>query len=398
MDLILLDDNLADLRPLCDLRASFELRTGALTTSERLVSQVGMHAAALWVRAEMAELIASRHSEPVNKLPGGGPFLVVNGRCARLTIETPTVVNTAVVDSAGAVIAALLDRATAETMLASGFNLPGSVRTTTVKGAPLLMHPWHVLEQAAANLDHDLSILARRLHQLEIEPAPRVTIVGKHRVMIGKDTVVHPHVVFDTSDGPICIDDRAVVRSMSVMVGPGYIGRDSIVVNHAHIRGHNIIGPWCKVGGEVNSCLFQGYANKAHSGYLGNSFVGEWVNLGADTVTSNLKNTYGEVRMQLDAGVELRTGMQFLGTIFGDHGKTSIGTRMLTGSVMHTGAMLATSGFPPKCIAPFAFITEKGEEKYQLDKFFGVAEAVMKRRGMTVTPQLKARLEALHGK
>lgn len=397
---VMFDDGGGDLRPVCDLRASFELRTGALTTAERIADQVGSHPAALWAGVEVAEVLASRHTEPINRVPDTADHaavLLVNGRCGRITFELPREVGEAVVDESGAVAAALLDRGAARRFLEAGCRLGAgdAVKRREISGV-LITRPWQVLQQAQGNLEFDLDILARRLRPLEVEPAPRVTVVGKHRVMVGRDTVVHPHVVFDTTDGPIVIDDGAVVRSMSVMVGPGYVGRGSIVVNHAHIRGHTVIGPWCKVGGEVNNCIFQGFANKAHSGYLGNSFVGEWVNLGADTVTSNLKNTYGEVRVALDPGQEQRTGMQFLGTIFGDHVKTAIGTRMLTGSVVHTGAMLAVGGFPPKCTPRFAFVTDKGQAVYELAKFFEVAEAVMKRREVELSPALRRRIEELH--
>jgi UDP-N-acetylglucosamine diphosphorylase/glucosamine-1-phosphate N-acetyltransferase len=396
MNPILFDDGGGDLRPLCDLRASFELRSGAMTTAQRLAEQMGVPPVALRVAAPLAELVASRHDLPVNRLPDGEAFTLINGRCTRITFDLPTGINTALADEDGSIIAARVDLAAAAAFVQTG-ELPRHVNRQPFHATPLIRRPWHLLQQAAANLEFDLQALAKRLSPLEIEPAPRVTVVGKHRVLIGKDTVVHPHVVFDTTDGPICIDDRAVVRSMSVMVGPGYVGHDSIVVNHAHIRGHNIIGPWCKVGGEVNSCVFQGYANKAHSGYLGNTFVGEWVNLGADTVTSNLKNTYSEIRMQVDPlGAAEPTGMTHLGSILGDHVKTAIGTKLNTGSVIHTGAMLATTGFPPKCTRPFAFITVDGAEKYRLDKFCEVAEAVMKRRGQVVGPALHRRIAVLH--
>jgi UDP-N-acetylglucosamine diphosphorylase/glucosamine-1-phosphate N-acetyltransferase len=224
-----------------------------------------------------------------------------------------------------------------------------------------------------------------------------VTVVGHHPVLIGKHTVIHPHVVFDTNGGPFAVDDRAEIRSMGVLVGPGYVGRDTAITNHAHIRGHCVIGPVCKVGGEVNSSIFQGYANKAHSGYLGNSYIGEWANFGADTVTSNLKNTYGEIRLQLDPdGGEEPTGMRNLGSIVGDHVKTAIGTRLSTGTVAHLGAMIAVSSFPPKCVRPFAFLTDQGAEKYDLGKFCQVAATVMGRRKIALDEPMKRRLAQLH--
>lgn len=398
-DLILFDDGGGRLSPITDLRAAFELRTGAVTTAERLAQQVGSAPVAYAVRPVLADLLASRYAEPINALPDSGDdFLVVNGRCARIDFDLPDVPNTALVTDDGSVLAARLDRPAAAAFIESAATqLPESISTTDVTDGRLITRPWHVLEQANANLEHDLGILAQRLKPLYTEPAPRVTIVGREPVLVGENTVVHPHVVFDTTAGPICIDDGAEIRSMGVIVGPGYIGRRAAITNHAHIRGHCIIGPVCKVGGEVNATVFQGYSNKGHAGYVGNSYIGEWVNFGADTITSNLKNTYGEIRMQLapDEAPE-PTGTQFLGSIVGDHVKTAIGTRLTTGSCVNTGAMIAVAGLTPKCVERFAFMTDAATMRYELDKFCDVADQMMTRRDLCVTAALRARLEQLH--
>lgn len=399
-DLILFDDGGGRLSPITDLRAAFELRTGAMTTAERLAQQVGSAPVAYAARPEVADLVASRYDVPVNALPDGtsDDFVLVNGRCGRIDFDPPDEPDTALVMYDGSVLAARMTRATAEVFVASNAReLPDAVRSIDASAGQLITRPWHVLEQANANLEHDLDILAQRLKPLYTEPAPRVTIVGREPVLVGADTIVHPHVVFDTTAGPICIDDGAEIRSMGVIVGPGYIGKHAAITNHAHIRGHCIIGPVCKVGGEVNATVFQGYSNKGHAGYVGNSYIGEWVNFGADTITSNLKNTYGEIRMQLspDEAPE-PTGTQFLGSIVGDHVKTAIGTRLTTGSCVNTGAMIAVAGLTPKCVERFAFMTDAATMRYDLDKFCDVADQMMSRRDLSVTPALRARLEQLH--
>lgn len=394
--LIFFDDGLR-LGPLCDLRPSFDLRTGALTTGQRLTEQIGRHPAAMIVPRGLAALTGEYHDLPINMLPDAASYLLVNGRLTRVNFELPTGINTALTDQTGSVIAARLDRRETEQMLRSEGRQLGDVAVRAVSEAPMLRKPWDVLEHADANLEHDIATLAKRMTPLDSEPSPRVTIVGDHPVLIGQNVTIHPHVVFDTSAGSICVDDHAEIRSMSVMVGPGYVGPHSIVTNHAHIRGHMIIGPWCKVGGEVCQSVFQGYANKAHAGYLGNSYVGQWVNFGADTVTSNLKNTYGPVRMQIEPGGRPEdTGQMYLGSIIGDHVKTAITTRLLTGTCAHTGAMIAVGGLPPKCIGPFTFLTDRGAARYDIDKFCEVAATVMGRRELTLTPAMRRRLVELH--
>jgi len=397
MDSLILFDDGYPLAPLCDLRPSFAVRTGAVTTLQRLGGQLQSDPAALIVPDSLADLTAADYELPVNTLPAGSSFVLLNGRLTRLTFDLSADINTALTAPDGSILAARLDRQHAEQFLASGGRQLNDVTPHPAPDAPVLSKPWHVLEHAVANLEHDVRMLAERLTPLQTEPSPRVTIVGDHPVLIGKHVTVHPHVVFDTSAGPICVDDEAEIRSMSILVGPGYVGRHSIVTNHAHVRGHMIIGPWCKVGGEVNASLFQGYANKAHAGYLGNSYVGQWANLGAGTNTSNLKNTYGQVRMQIAPdGQPEDTGQMYLGSIFGDHVKTAIGTRMLTGSCIHTGAMIAVGGFPPKYLDRFAFATDQGVEPYAIDKFCEVAAKVMARRQVDLSDAMCRRLHELH--
>ena len=151
------------------------------------------------------------------------------------------------------------------------------------------------------------------------------------------------------------------------------------------------------MGGEVGGTVFQGFANKSHEGHLGDSYVGEWVNLGAGTTNSNLLNTYGEVSMRLEPdGSRWRSGRQFLGCILGDHVKTAIGTRIMTGTVIGTGAMVAGSTPPASVVPRFAWVTDDGVRSYRLDKFLDVAGTVMARRELPLSEPIRAALADLH--
>ena len=394
--LILFDDGRGDLSPLCDLQASFELRSGAVTTAERLADQVGRPADGLCVRGPLAELVAARLELPVNRLPDADALLVINGRLTRITFHLPDRINHVLVDAAGNLIAGLLDRAHAEQFFGNECAIPGGAVARTVETDCLLQRPWDLLRYLADNVDHDLPRLTH-LPVFERGTRADVTVIGDHPLRLGRGAVICPQTVFDTSAGPICIDEETEVRSLAVVVGPAYIGRGSIVANHAHIRAHTVIGPVCKVGGEINGCLFAGYANKAHGGYLGNTYVGQWSNLGAGTITSNLKNTYGQVRMQQHADTAAEpTGMQYLGSIIGDHVKTAIGTRLPTGACIGTGASLAVSGFAPKHVRRFAFLTDEGEARYDLDRFCATAHTMMQRRNQTLSDAMRRRLQQLY--
>jgi UDP-N-acetylglucosamine diphosphorylase/glucosamine-1-phosphate N-acetyltransferase len=208
---------------------------------------------------------------------------------------------------------------------------------------------------------------------------------------------VYPGVTIDVERGPVAVAGHAVLRPGAVVVGPSAIGPYSTVLEHAIIRSNTAIGRRCKVGGEVGGVIFQGFANKAHDGFLGDSWVGEWANLGAGTTNSNLLNTYSEVVAQATcSGARERTGETFLGATIGDHVRTAIGTRIMTGAVVHTGAMWAASKAITGCVGRFAWVTDEGERTYRLGKFLDVARTVMARRDVEPSDAYLARLTTLH--
>jgi UDP-N-acetylglucosamine diphosphorylase/glucosamine-1-phosphate N-acetyltransferase len=192
-----------------------------------------------------------------------------------------------------------------------------------------------------------------------------------------------------------------VVRPFAVLVGPCVVCEGSIVAEHARLKASTVIGPRCRVGGEIGGTIFQGSSNKAHDGHLGDSFVGEWVNIGAGSDNSNLLNTYGEVivRLESDGGL-VRTGRQFWGSVIGDHVKLAIGTRLMTGTTIGTGAMVALSRPPATLVPRFAWLTDgaEGPRSYRFDKFMETARAMMSRRGDAPTPEVEARLRELHAR
>jgi UDP-N-acetylglucosamine diphosphorylase/glucosamine-1-phosphate N-acetyltransferase len=172
------------------------------------------------------------------------------------------------------------------------------------------------------------------------------------------------------------------------------------VGRHSTILGDRIatcsIGDHCKVRGEMSNTVMVGHANKGHDGFVGHSYMGRWVNLGAGTITSNLKNTYGPVSLWTPRGMR-DTGMQFLGTMFGDHAKTGIGTCLTTGSVLGAGANVYGAQTPPKAVPPFAWGSAPPYDVYRLDKFLEVAERVMARRHVTLSDRARQQLAASHG-
>ncbi|MGE4198618.1 MAG: hypothetical protein AB7G11_16025, partial [Phycisphaerales bacterium] len=268
----------------------------------------------------------------------------------------------------------------------------------------LLSRPWHVKTFRDRCLAIDLEFFRDSPTQSDL-PGVHV-ITGPSRSTIPSATrprpvilptaTVYPTATFDVEHGPVVIDEHATIRPHALIIGPAYIGPHSTVLDKAIIKPGTAIGPHCKVAGEIGGTIFQGFANKAHDGHLGDSFIGEWANLGAGTTNSNLLNTYGEVVARATpGGSNERTGEQFLGCIVGDHVKFAIGSRIMTGAVIHTGTMWAAGAAATGCVSPFSWVTDAGSKSFRFDKFMEIARTAMARRKVTPTTSYETRLRSL---
>lgn len=200
--------------------------------------------------------------------------------------------------------------------------------------------------------------------------------------------------ILNAETGPIYIGEDAEIMEGAIIRGPFALGDNSTVKMGAKIYGPTSIGPHCKIGGEISNSLFQGYSNKGHDGFLGNSLIGEWCNLGADTNSSNLKNNYGKVKIYSYLTNQLeQTDNIFCGLIMGDHSKTGINTMLNTATVVGVNANIFGGGFPEKYVPSFTWGGVDQHDKFQLDKAFEVARNMMKRRNMELTAADKDILE-----
>lgn len=195
---------------------------------------------------------------------------------------------------------------------------------------------------------------------------------------------------FNTLDGPIYIDADAEVMEGSHIRGGFYLGEHATLKLGTKIYGATTIGPQCKVGGEVSNSVFWGHSNKAHDGFVGNSIIGEWCNLGADSNTSNLKNNYSNVKIWSYAAADYTdTGLTFCGLIMGDHSKCGINTMFNTGTVTGVNANIFGGGFPDKHIPSFMWGGPEGWEDYDPNKAFATISKVMQRRSREFTPDIR---------
>jgi UDP-N-acetylglucosamine diphosphorylase/glucosamine-1-phosphate N-acetyltransferase len=212
-----------------------------------------------------------------------------------------------------------------------------------------------------------------------------VVLVGPpDRLVIDPTARVEPLAFVDTTGGPVLIDAGAIVQAFSRLEGPCYVGPGTHVLA-GRVRGSSL-GPQCRIGGEVEASIVQGYSNKAHEGFLGHSYLGEWVNLGAGTYTSDLRNDYGPVTIFL-SGKRVGTGLLKVGSFVGDHTKTSIGTLLNTGSMVGPFGQLVTPGvLLPRSLPAFCMVSQgRVVERTDLAEMFATAATAMDRRGQRWT-------------
>jgi len=219
-------------------------------------------------------------------------------------------------------------------------------------------------------------------------------VIGDPTDVVVLGAAVEPGVTFDVRGGAIVVEQYVRIKSGTRLEGPLYIGPGTEVLG-GEIR-WSAIGPRCKIRGEMANSVLLGYANKAHDGFLGHSCLGRWVNLGAGTITSNLKNTYGSITLDVD-GLPIPTERQFLGSLIGDHAKTAIGTLFGTGSVVGAGANVFGSTRPPRYVPAFAWGAGGDHtERVRRDGFLTTAERVLPRRQVEFTDEIRRMLETLY--
>ena len=376
--LVLYDDERARLfEPFALTRPTAELRAGALLLRERWERALGARASATVAAPHLADFA---EFDAPGVMTGGtlaAGTIVANSRFA--VALAPADADADVWRSGDRVAAVRLARDVPVADLADGGLAldalvgPGS-RERSV-GGRWMDEVWELVAAVGAQLSEDLPLLAGAFPAASLPATVQVT--GGHRVTLEPGASVEPFVVLDASAGPIHLAAGATVQSFTRLAGPCYVGRASAVLG-GPVSGC-AIGDVCRVRGEISATVVLGHANKGHDGFVGHSYLGRWVNLGAGTTTSNLKNTYGTVALWTPAGVR-DTRLQFLGSLLGDHAKTGIGTRLTTGSVIGAGANVYGSAMPPKYVEPFAWGDGAPYGAYELEKFLAVAERAMARR------------------
>ncbi len=395
MPLILFEDAACqNLLPLTYWRTVTELRTGYFSLYEYALQASGAQQPVLYCRTVLADVAAGRLGIPVNTTPQA-PALLVNARLLLTSKLNPGPCPS--VQWAGpmpVVIhadAQLLDRLTPNVLLdrSATRQILSSIPQHTYVDAPrLIEYPWDLVHANAQMLEFCWNTLGR-----PAELAGRICdgahLLNRRAIHVGRGSTIKPGVVLDAEHGPIYIGDGVTISPNVSIEGPCFIGDGTLIQPGAVLREAMSIGRRCKAGGELETSIIHGFSNKQHDGFLGHAYVAEWVNLAADTVNSDLKNTYGTIRVPIN-GVEVDSGHMFAGLTIGDHSKTGIGQMFPTGAVIGFGCNVATCEFSPRFVPSFTWLTGRGAGRYDVEKCLEVAKKVMVRRETVMTPAEEA--------
>jgi len=400
--------------PLTDLRRAADIRCGAYTFRERMQGQFAVPVYSFVTNALSEAVII-----PEPALASGGDLLCLNERLildpdsVRTMISAPPDTQFTI-NGLPVALKVPANSANITPFLTSGTADNNRIASLPVTGK-LMDYAWDLSrlggEQIAA--DYALRSVGDSPSQLNARGDRQYIIAGnvftygepnlgagvvisaeRNPLILEMDVTIGAGAIIDTTGGIVWLDSNATVEPGAIIQGPCYVGSHSIVRPGARLSDGVCLGPHCRVGGEISRTTLLGYSNKQHSGYLGNSYVGEWVNLGAATDNSDLKNNYRPVTVTMN-GVEYDTGSLHVGAIIGDFVKTAIHTRLNTGTVIGACCNLFGSDFPPKEIPPFVWVGSDKMEEYRPDKAIATVREVMPRRGRTLDPTLEQNLRSL---
>lgn len=378
------DEALSRFHPLTLTRPVDELRCGALTLREKWLN----HLETDWFTRTDRKPVTDYY--PVNPQPEAEDVIWINSRClpdSELAKKIRGLRDGQVIEVGGVSVAARTSAK--DTRQAPDFTTLRKQHTdagSLLNGAPdLFLSNGEQIAEDLQWMNSQRSSSARiSSHAIMEEP---------DRIFTEDGARIGPSAVIDASGGPVIIQEGAEVMASSFVQGPAVIGPGSVIKAGTRMYKECTIGPVCKVGGELSNIIMQGYSNKAHDGYLGNSIIGEWCNLGADTTSSNLKNNYSLIRLRdWETGENFDTGLQFCGTIMGDHTKTSINTMLNTGSQFGVSCNIIAGKFPPTFLPSFSWVGVDQVYVYRVEKALETARRIMQRRNIDLTPDYEKML------
>lgn len=388
------DDRCTQFLPLTYFRPVYNLRCGITSLKEKIIRAYPKARVSLHCRSYLQDYMRLRNPGIYVNEVQGDQCLFVNGR----VLADPSLSKVIPLNPKGDALFVHDSQVVAASVSLAQLNkirakLNSLLTISDFEGLPkvevdvkMVSYPWNVVHENGVWLKKDYEVILSSWKGKKVKGT-----VHKGVHLVGKDIIVHegasvkPGVVIDSGDGPVIIDKQAKVFPQATIMGPAYIGEGSWVKVGAQIYENTTIGPVCKVGGEIEESIIHGYSNKQHAGFLGHSYIGSWVNLGADTNNSDLKNNYGTVKVYVGAE-QIDTGLQFVGLTMGDHSKSAINSMFNTGTVVGVCSNIFGFGFPPKYVPSFSW-GAAGETftTFSMEKAIGVARRVMARRKIEMT-------------
>jgi UDP-N-acetylglucosamine diphosphorylase/glucosamine-1-phosphate N-acetyltransferase len=391
------DDQFNQFLPLTYVRAVFELKCGAVTLAAKIERAAGRQADALLARSCLASVLARRYPDvSINNLAPtrGDETLFVNARAAAAGLKLPT---STTAGWHGSTLAFFRTRADVTQVKDYAGLIEAARKADAVQHeSPWYEYIWDLMLAGPAEITADFKAAGRTgvegaLHDSAVVYGPR------DQLYIAPGSNVQPFVCIDTRNGPVTLEAGVDVHPFTRIEGPCYVGPKCILLG-AKIREGCSIGPMCRVGGEVEESIIHGYSNKYHDGFLGHAYVGEWVNLGALTTNSDLKNDYSSVSVIMPGSRTVETGSTKVGAFIGDHVKTSIGTLLNTGTFVGTMAVLVATGQPlPKHIPAFAwFLNGVVSKGFGANALIDTARTAMSRRKVALSDEEEQLLRHVH--
>jgi UDP-N-acetylglucosamine diphosphorylase/glucosamine-1-phosphate N-acetyltransferase len=342
MKLAVFDDFPVKFYPVSLTRSTGDIRCGILKLRQRLQALLFGDEEIVILDESLIPLYRERHSDWLLNSTAGDT-LFANSRI----IINPEIIakirnlklNQGIIDQAGSLVALRVEYTNTNADYPSFQAMAAKAEMEKV-GKALYQNMADIIADNSRLIEFDFEQFFQEAENF-METEPGVTILNPYKAWIGEDAVLSPGVVIDATHGPVVIDEKAQIMSHAVITGPAYIGKNTVIKIGAKIYGGTSIGPVCKVGGEIEGSIIQAYSNKQHDGFLGHAYLGEWVNIGAGTSNSDLKNNYKPVAFHSYAeNARIQSGYQFLGSIIGDHTKTGINCTLNTGVVIGAGCNL----------------------------------------------------------
>ncbi len=372
MNIIIFEDsNINNLKPFSINHASFELKCGIYSNLERIINSFGDNVNYyLIVRNELKEIIQEkfpRYTVNPEKIPEG---LYINGAALWSKSHISKIKKGYAFSSSGNLISFVSSQDILYNDIYNVIDKTSKV-TSDIK-IDYVSYLWDCIDLINQYLEFDKQNLSNTYipKNIKIE-------IHSDNYYFSKDCNIEPGCILDGNNGPIILAKDVIIESGSIIKGPIFIDEGSVVKSGAKLSGGIIIGPKCKVGGEISNTIFHGYSNKAHDGFLGNSYIGEWVNLGANTNNSNLKNNYSKVKFSFSDTLVIDTNRLFLGVMIGDFSRTGISTMINTGSYFGLGANIFDGGFQNKYISSFSW---GNNDIVDFNKFISTIKIMKSRR------------------